>query len=211
MSAPISTSRTVSVKNAQTKSLRSKRPVLHETQDKGIASFGSSPFERSKIQQEIVRRTQELMMREDALAHREEALAHRELVVAMKELEHREEVLAIREESLVRREKDLTRREAALQHHQHHHHHHDHELTLADPSPAETLGDLDPVDMASSKLFEKTHTSSTLTSASPTSPSSEVAEFESNGAVRKLTKALLHKLGAESATIESQHAHAVMA
>ncbi|KAG8851643.1 Beta-glucosidase 1B [Tulasnella sp. 330] len=160
----------VLIKDVEHKSSRPHRPVLGQTQDKVSqphpSTFSSSPFEKSKLQQELVRRTRDLSKREEMLAQREDAISHRELVVALKEIQHREDALSARELQIERRENDLARREAAIENHQ---------ILQFDPSPAETIGDLDPVDLANS------------------SPLSDSTYFES-GATARFAKDLVHKL-----------------
>ena len=137
---------------------------LHSTQS---TTAVSSPYERSKLSLEYSRRVAELSNREEHLAQHEEDLAHRELIVALKELYRREQAVVHREERLARREQDIAAREAAVV---------DIPTKIfstpgSSHSPASTVEDTHTFESHPSKLFEKA-LSSSLASASPSSPSS---------------------------------------
>ncbi|KAG8906590.1 hypothetical protein FRB99_006545 [Tulasnella sp. 403] len=153
--------------------------VLREKQNTSEDLGQSFRIEKSKLQLEVFRKAEELARQEEALAQREEDIAHRELLIALKELERREQALARREERLARREKALLKREAALAQAVQKE---TNSVRISTLSLAKTVGDLNFIDLASSKLFEKggetVSSTPSLSSLSPSTESSDTAFFE---------------------------------
>lgn len=129
-----------------------------------------APFEKSRLQNEVLRRAEDLARREEAVAVREEDFATRELMVALKELVRREQAVARREERLSTREKELLQREASVA-----------GITVSFDLSLETEADLNTVDrlISSKKAANGNPSSATPESvSSPSSRSDDTAFFE---------------------------------
>ncbi|KAG8915248.1 hypothetical protein FRC01_003727 [Tulasnella sp. 417] len=130
-----------------------------------------APFEKSRLQNEVLRRAEDIARREESVAQREEDFATRELMVALKELVRREQAVSRREERLVAREKELLQRESSVA-----------GITVSfNFSPAEIETDLNPVDrlISSKKAANGNPSSATPESVpSPSTRSDDTAFFE---------------------------------
>ncbi|KAG8914766.1 Beta-glucosidase 1B [Tulasnella sp. 408] len=130
-----------------------------------------APFEKSRLQNEVLRRAEDIARREEVVAQREEDFATRELMVALKELVRREQAVARREERLAAREKELLQRESSVA-----------GITVSFDLPlVETEADLNPVDrlISSKKAANGNPSSATPESvSSPSSRSDDTAFFE---------------------------------
>ncbi|KAG9019152.1 Beta-glucosidase 1B [Tulasnella sp. 427] len=127
-----------------------------------------APFEKSRLQIEVLRRAEDLARREESVAQREEDFATRELMVALKELVRREQAVARREERLSVREKELLQRESSVA-----------GITVSfNFSAVETEADLNTVDRLISSKKAANGNPSPESVSSPSSRSDDTAFFE---------------------------------